>query len=89
MSSAVLFGGAAAFVTVVFGFGYRVVRGPTVHDRLIALNAVGTTTIVIVALVGAALDEPGFLDIALVYALLNFLLSVGMSKLLVERGRVL
>ena len=38
------------------------------------------------ALCSAAFDEPGFLDVALVYALLNFLLSLGLARVSVERG---
>jgi multicomponent Na+:H+ antiporter subunit F len=55
----------------------------------VAVNVVGTTAVVVIALAGAALGEPGFLDVALVYALLNFLLSVGLSKFTIERGGVL
>ena len=81
----------AATALVVLGFGAlgRAVLGPTVGDRVVAVNALGTSTVVVIALVAAALDEPGFLDVALVYALLNFLLSIGLAKFAVERGGVL
>ena len=80
-----------AAVLVVFGVLLlgRVVAGPSTPDRVIAVNVVGTATVVVIALAGAALDEPGFLDVALVYALLNFLLSVGLAKFSIERGGVL
>jgi multicomponent Na+:H+ antiporter subunit F len=81
--------GAALFVALGVGILGRAVLGPTVHDRAIAVNAVGTITVVVIVVSGAALDEPGFVDVALVYALLNFLLSVGLSKVLIERGGVL
>lgn len=81
--------GAAGFVCGGLAIGYRVVLGPTVQDRVIAVNAIGTITVVILALVAAGLDEPGILDVALVYALLNFLLSIGFAKFLIERGGVL
>ena len=84
--SAGLLAGATALVVLAAVAGLRAVLGPTVQDRVVAVNAVGTTTVVVVALVGAALDEPGLLDVALVYALLNFLLSVGLSRFLAERG---
>lgn len=84
-----LLGAAAALVVLATLTMGRVVRGPTVQDRVVAINAVGTTTIVVIALVAAALDEPGFLDVALVYALLSFLLSVGLAKFVVDRGGVL
>ena len=68
---------------------YRVVVGPTVQDRIVAVNIVGTSTVVVIALVAAALDRPEFLDIALVYALLNFVLSLAAAKLTIDRGDVL
>jgi multicomponent Na+:H+ antiporter subunit F len=67
----------------------RVVLGPTTPDRVIAVNVIGTTTAVVIALLSAALGEPGFIDVALVYALLNFLLSIGLATFTVERGGVL
>jgi multicomponent Na+:H+ antiporter subunit F len=80
--------GAVVLVLAAVAVGYRAIRGPTVQDRLVALNVVGTTAVVILALVAAALDEPGFLDVALTYALLNFLLSVGLSTYLGDRREV-
>lgn len=78
-----------AFVLVGVVTLYRVARGPTPHDRVIAVNATGTTTVLVIALVAAAFDQPGFLDIAIVYALLNFIMSIAISKFTVERGGVL
>nr|WP_321112645.1 monovalent cation/H+ antiporter complex subunit F [Halorussus salinisoli] len=68
---------------------YRAAVGPTTQDRVVAINAIGTTTVVVIALVAGALDEPGFLDIALVYAMLNFMLSLGVARFSVERGGML
>lgn len=84
-----LLGAAGAFATFAIALLYRVVRGPTMEDRVIAINAIGTNTVVILVLVAAALDLPGYLDVALVYALLNFLASIAISKFIVERGGVL
>ncbi len=78
-----------AFVLVGIVTLYRVARGPTTHDRVIAVNATGTTTVLVIALIAAAFDQPAFLDIAIVYALLNFIMSVAISKFTVERGGVL
>lgn len=82
---------AAATIIVLFAIGllYRVAEGPTMEDRVIAINAVGTNTVVVLALLAVGLDQPGFLDIAIVYALLNFLASIAISKFIVERGGVL
>jgi multicomponent Na+:H+ antiporter subunit F len=74
-----------ALAVATFG---RAVLGPTVQDRVVAVNAVGTLTVVVIALSAAAFDEPGFVDVAIVYALLNFLLSLGVSRVLVGRGGV-
>lgn len=84
----VLFGAALVFVSLPLILLYRVVRGPTMQDRVIAVNAIGSNTVIVLALVAAALGQPGFLDIALVYALLNFILSIAISKFIVERGGV-
>ncbi|RNJ26628.1 cation:proton antiporter [Halosegnis longus] len=80
---------AAAFTVASLGGLYRVVRGPTMPDRVIAVNVVGSNVVIVIALLAAAIGEPGALDIALVYALLNFLLSISISKFTVERGGVL
>ncbi|MUV58495.1 multisubunit sodium/proton antiporter, MrpF subunit (TC 2.A.63.1) [Halogeometricum rufum] len=81
--------GGVALVALATALLWRVVVGPTTADRVVAVNVVGTTTVVVIALLSAALDEPGFLDVALVYALLNFLLSLGLSRFSVERGGLL
>ena len=80
---------AALFVTLAIAMLYRAILGPTSQDRVLAVNVLGTNTVVILALLGAALGEPWFLDIALVYALLNFLMSIAISKFTVERGGVI
>ena len=84
-----LIGAAVAVTLLAVVVLYRVVRGPTVQDRIIAINVLGTSTVVIIAFVAAALDRPFFLDIAIVYALLNFLLSIAAAKLTIDRGEVL
>ena len=84
-----LLAAAAGVVGLAVGMLYRAVTGPTVQDRVLAVNVLGTNTVVILAMLGAALSEPTFLDIALIYALLNFLMAVAISKFTVERGGVL
>ncbi|ERG96703.1 cation:proton antiporter [Haloquadratum walsbyi] len=86
---AVFIGAAVILILSAVILSYRIVSGPTMQDRVIAVNSVGTTTVVVLALLAAALDRPGFLDIALVYAMLNFLMSIAISKFTVERGDVL
>ncbi|WP_336021933.1 cation:proton antiporter [Halobellus salinisoli] len=86
---AVLLAAAGAFVLFAIVLVYRIVAGPTMQDRVIAVNAIGTNAVVVLALLAAALDQPGFLDIALVYGMLNFLMSIAISKFTVERGGVI
>jgi multicomponent Na+:H+ antiporter subunit F len=85
----VFIGAAAVFMALAVALLYRVFRGPTVQDRVLAVNVLGTNTVVILVLLAAGLGEPSLLDIALVYALLNFLMSVAISKFTVEQGGVL
>ena len=80
---------AAGFMLISVVVLYRAVKGPTMQDRVIAVNVVGSNTVVVAALIAAATNTPGALDIALVYALLNFLMSIAISKFTVERGGVL
>ena len=63
--------------------------GPPTHARVIAVNVAGTNTVIAITLVAAAFQQSTFLDVALVYALLNFLLSIAFSTFNVERGGVL
>ena len=87
--SSVFLAAAAALVVLAIVVLYRAVKGPTMQDRVIAVNGLGTNTVVILALLAVALDSESFLDIALVYALLNFLMAVAISKFSVKRGDVI
>ncbi len=79
VSSALLV--AAAIVVVLAAIVlYRVVVGPTTHDRVIAVNVIGTSIVMVLALIAAGLDRPEYLDIAIVYALLNFVLSLVVGR---------
>ncbi|SIR84315.1 multisubunit sodium/proton antiporter, MrpF subunit [Haladaptatus litoreus] len=85
----ILLTAAAGFVLTSLVGVYRIISGPTMPDRVIAINVIGSNVVIVIALLAAAIGEPGALDIALVYALLNFLLSIAISKFTVERGGVL
>jgi multicomponent Na+:H+ antiporter subunit F len=80
---------AAGFMLLALAMFYRAIKGPTTQDRVLAVNVLGTNTVVVLALLAAGLGEPSLLDIALVYALLNFLMAVAISKFTVEQGGVL
>ncbi|MEM7263174.1 MAG: monovalent cation/H+ antiporter complex subunit F [Planctomycetota bacterium] len=63
----------------------RALAGPTVHDRILAVNLMGTKTVVFLALVGAVGGRTGYLDIALLYALLNYIGTIAILKLIQYR----
>jgi len=59
---------------------YRAVKGPRVYDRVLAVNVIGTKTVVLIAIIGFIYERPHFLDIALVYALMNFIATIAFLK---------
>ncbi len=59
----------------------RALLGPTLYDRILAVNMFGTKTVIFVALIGFVMGRPQFLDIALFYALVNFVGTVAVLKL--------
>jgi len=58
----------------------RALRGPTVFDRILAVNMFGTSTVLGIAVLGFVTDRPDFLDIALVYALISFITTIATLK---------
>ncbi len=58
----------------------RAVLGPTVYDRILAANSFGTLTVLLIAVLGFVTGRPDFLDIALVYALINFIGVIAVLK---------
>lgn len=58
----------------------RAVKGPTVYDRILAVNMFGTKTILLIAVLGFLTDRPEFMDIALVYSLINFIGTIAIMK---------
>lgn len=76
-----MFGMASLAVLVVMAMVLaRALLGPTVYDRILAVNLFGTLTVVLIALIGFLIDRPEFLDIALVYALINFIGTIAVTK---------
>lgn len=58
----------------------RALMGPTVYDRVLAVNTFGTKTVLLIAVVGFLAGRPEFLDLALVYALINFIGTIAVLK---------
>lgn len=59
---------------------WRTLLGPTLFDRLLAVNSIGTKTVLLIAVYGFLTGRPDFLDIALVYSLINFVGTIAVLK---------
>lgn len=62
----------AIFVTMILAL-FRALMGPTVYDRVLAANMFGTKTALLLAVIAFLYGRPDFLDLALAYALINFI----------------
>jgi multicomponent Na+:H+ antiporter subunit F len=58
----------------------RAQLGPTIYDRILAVNVFGTKTVLLIAALGYLFGRTDFLDIALVYALINFISVIGVLR---------
>jgi len=58
----------------------RLYAGPTLYDRVLAVNSFGTHTVLFIGVVGFLTGRPDFLDIALLYALINFVGTITILK---------
>lgn len=58
----------------------RAIKGPRPADRLIAINVIGTKTVVLISIVSYILKETYFLDVVLVYAMISFIASIVISN---------
>lgn len=58
----------------------RGLMGPTLYDRVLAVNSFGTKTVLLLGLLGFVMGRPDWLDIALLYALINFVSTIAILK---------
>lgn len=72
----------------MLGLIYRVIKGPTIPDRVVALDALGINLISIIALVSILLDTYAFLEVILLIGILAFIGTIAMVKYL-EKGVLL
>ena len=81
-----IFAVAAAAILLTIGLALlRALLGPTVYDRILAVNMIGTKTVLLIAVYAFLSGRTDILDIALIYALINFIGVVAVLKL-VEMG---
>lgn len=79
----VAYGLAAVVLLIAMGGGlYRAVVGPTLPDRVLALNAFGSMTVLLIVVIGflGGTAHLGFADVALLYALINFVGTIALLK---------
>ncbi len=68
---------AVLFLAItIIGSIYRAIKGPSAADRLIAINVIGTKTIILILMISILLQETFFVDVALVYALISFVATI-------------
>jgi multicomponent Na+:H+ antiporter subunit F len=70
-------------VLVALGLGLTMVRlfsGPSLYDRVLAVNAFGTKTVMLLCLFGVWIGRADAIDIAMLYALLNFIATIAILK---------
>lgn len=70
---------AAIVVTMALAI-VRAMLGPTVYDRVLAVNTFGTNTVLIISVISFFTGRPDFIDLALVYAMISFIGTIAVLK---------
>ena len=87
MTSAFFLSASLAILLAALLSLYRVVVGPSIIDRIIGVNVIGTKTIAVIVLTGYLFERVEFfIDIAFLYALINFIGTLVLSKYFEQRG---
>jgi multicomponent Na+:H+ antiporter subunit F len=74
---------AAALIAVLVAMCLLLIRalmGPTLYDRVLAVNSFGTNTVLVIGLLGYVMGRPDFLDVAILYTLINFVATIAILK---------
>jgi len=84
-----IFLAGAAIIVIINAFVclYRVIKGPTIQDRVLAINIVGSKTLIILVLMAFIFKSSIYLDVAILFVLLNFIVMVVISRYLEAYGR--
>ncbi len=86
---AMLFYSSIYLVSLIAFSMYRAAVGPSTLDRLVGVNAIGVKTVVMIVFIGLIFDRLDmFIDIALSYAMLNFIAVLAACRYLGKRGRL-
>ena len=65
----------------------RAFKGPTLYDRILAVNTFGTKTVLLIATIDFLRGRPDFLDLAIVYALINFISVIAILRFFEYAGK--
>lgn len=82
-----MIGGIVFILLAAFAGTYIAYKGPSIADRIVALNMISTKVIVIIVLVAVVTEQGTYVNVALVYAMIGFLTTVGATKYLL-RGKL-
>ncbi len=77
-----LIGVCIALMAMMFACMVRAAIGPSAIDRVLSINIIGTKTVVIISVISFVFGEAFFLDVAIVYALIAFLMTITVAKYL-------
>ena len=83
MFSAILFAISVCFLLILI----RLIAGKTTYDRILAANSIGTIVVLAISIHGFYMGRPEFIDISIVYALINFIGTVAVLKLF-DKGKL-
>jgi multicomponent Na+:H+ antiporter subunit F len=76
----------ATLVTMALALA-RAILGPSVYDRVLAVNMIGTKTVLLLSVIAFLFGRPDFLDLALAYALINFIGVLAVLEFFRSRAR--
>jgi multicomponent Na+:H+ antiporter subunit F len=76
----------AILITMVLAL-VRALKGPSVYDRVLAVNVFGTKTVLLLAVIAFLYGRPDFLDLALAYALINMVGILAVLEFFQNRSR--
>jgi multicomponent K+:H+ antiporter subunit F len=79
---------AGAFVVALLLAGWRLLRGPTLVDRILALDTLYVNSVALLVLIGIYFDTAVFFEVALIIAMMGFVSTVALAKYLL-RGDII
>lgn len=82
-----LIGLTIAIIGLIFISMYRVVKGPSIADRVVAINVIATKITIAIVVISILTNQQSYIDVALVYALIGFIASIAIIRYL-EKGKV-